>query len=143
VRYQHLGDRYQLRFESGEEVAERLLSWLKEQEIGYASMTGLGGVSRARVSYWNSETREYEPHDLSEQMEVVSLIGNASIKEGDPFTHIHVSLGKRDLSVIGGHFNDAAVHPNLEIWLSPEAQAVERTLDEACALYVMSLPEPG
>ena len=73
-------------------------------------------------------------------MEVVSLIGNVTIKEGAPFTHIHVTLGRRDLSIVGGHFNDAIVHPTLEIWLSSEAEPVHRALDEACGLFVMQLP---
>jgi uncharacterized protein len=143
VRFQRFGDRFQLRFESGEQVAPTLLAWLKAQTIGYATMTGLGAVKSARVSYWNAESREYEPHDLDEQMEIVSLIGNATIKEGEPFTHIHVTLGRHDLSIAGGHFNDAVVHPNLEIWLRPEEATVERTLEESSELYLMNLSDHG
>jgi predicted DNA-binding protein with PD1-like motif len=141
MQFQRFGERVQVRFESGEQVAAALLAWLKADGIGYAMMTGLGAVSSATVSYWNAETREYEPHQLDEQMEVVSLVGNVSIKEGEPFTHIHVTLGRHDLSLIGGHLNDAVVHPNLELWLRPEAEAVERTLDESCGLYLMHLSE--
>ena len=129
------------RFESGEQIAERLLTWLRAHEIGYATMTGLGAVSGATISYWNAASRAYEQHHLPEQMEVVSLVGNVTIKEGAPFTHIHVTLGRRDLSIVGGHFNDATVHPNVEIWLSPESGSVERKLDEASGLFVMDLPE--
>lgn len=143
MRFQRFGDRYQVRFESGEHVAEALLSWLKANEIGYATMTGLGAVSSARVSYWNAETRQYEAHELREQMEVVLLIGNVTIKEGAPFTHIHVTLGRSDLSIVGGHFNDATVHPNLEIWLQREAETVDRLLDEPSGIFLMDLPEDG
>jgi predicted DNA-binding protein with PD1-like motif len=141
MQFQRFGERVQVRFESGEQVAASLLAWLKAEGIGFATMTGLGAVSSATVSYWNGETEEYEQHDLDDQMEVVSLIGNVSIKEGEPFTHIHVTLGRRDLSIIGGHLNDATVRPNLELWVRPEAQAVERTLDESCGLYLMHLSE--
>lgn len=143
MKFQHFGDRFQLRFEDGERVAETLLAWLKAEKIGYATMTGLGAVSAAKVSYWNAESREYEPHQLDEQMEVVSLIGNVTMKEGGPFTHIHVTLGRRDLSIVGGHFNDMTVHPNLEIWLRPESEGVERTLDEASGIFLTNLPERG
>ena len=47
MRFQKFGDRYQLRFESGEHIAEILLAWLKARGIGYATMTGLGAVSGA------------------------------------------------------------------------------------------------
>jgi len=141
MQFQRFGERVQVRFESGEQVAASLLAWLKAEGIGFATMTGLGAVSSATVSYWNAEARAYEPHQLDDQMEVVSLIGNASIKDGEPFTHIHVTLGRRDLSIIGGHLNDAVVRPNLELWIRPEAEAVERTLDAACGLYVLKLSE--
>ncbi len=141
MHFQRFGDRVQIRLESGEHIGASLLAWLKVEGIGYATMTGLGAVSSATVSYWNAATREYEPHQLDDQMEVVSLIGNVSIKHGEPFTHIHVTLGRRDLSIVGGHFNDAVVHPNLELWVRPEAEAVERTLDEACGLYLLQLSD--
>jgi predicted DNA-binding protein with PD1-like motif len=141
MQFQRFGDRVQLRFESGEHVAATLLDWLTEEGIGYAAMTGLGAVSGATVSYWNAGTQQYESHDLDEQMEVVSLIGNVTLKGGNPFAHIHVTLGRRDLFVVGGHFNDAIVHPTLEVWLRTESEPVHRALDESCGLYVMQLPE--
>ncbi|HEY7024997.1 MAG TPA: PPC domain-containing DNA-binding protein [Candidatus Limnocylindrales bacterium] len=131
----------QLRFLSGERFMAASLDWLGSESIGYAALTGLGAVRGATVSYWNAETQQYEQHQLTEQMEVVSLVGNVTIREAKPFIHAHVSLGRRDLSVVGGHVNELFVHPTLEVWLRPEAQAVHRALDEACGLYVMQLPE--
>ncbi len=74
-------------------------------------------------------------------MEVVSLIGNVAMREGEPFAHIHLGLGRSDLTVIGGHFNAAVAHPMLEIWLTPIRVTVTRVLDESCGLYLMDLPE--
>jgi predicted DNA-binding protein with PD1-like motif len=143
MRFRRFQDRYQLRLEAGDTVAHRLLTWLARNRIGYATMTGLGAVSSATVAYWNAETREYEHHRLDEQLEIVSLIGNVTIKDGAPFTHIHVTLGAKDLSIRGGHFIDATVNPNLEIWVRPESAGLERTLDEQSGLYLMDLPEHG
>jgi len=140
VQYLRQGDRVQLRYLNGEQFAAPLLEWLGGQEIGYAALTGLGAVSAATVSYWNSQTKQYEQHQLDEQMEVVSLIGNVTIREGKPFIHAHVSLGRRNLSVVGGHVNELFVHPTLEVWLRPESEAVHRVLDESCGLFVMQLP---
>jgi predicted DNA-binding protein with PD1-like motif len=139
MQYQRQGDRVQLRFLSGETLSTTLLPWLSREHIGHATVTGLGAVRHARVSYWNSETRQYETHELTEQMEVVSLVGNVTLKDGQPFVHAHVNLGRRDLSVVGGHLNDLTVHPTLELWLRPEKDSVKRELDEASGLYVMHL----
>lgn len=141
MRSERFENRYQVRFESGESVMEPLLRWLETENVRFATMFGIGAVAGAHVSYWNAATREYEPHELDEQLEVVSLIGNVTIREGAPFLHIHVSLGRRDLSILGGHLNDLVVHPNLEITVEPEATEVQRVIDEGSGLWVMQLPE--
>jgi uncharacterized protein len=141
MQYQRFGDRYQLRFASGEPLMETLLRFLRVQGVGYGSLTGLGALSRATISYWHATTQQYEAHEIDEQVELVSLVGNASIKNEVPFVHAHATLGRSDLSVIGGHFNEATVHPNAEIWLRPEPETVRRTLDDASGLYLMDLPE--
>lgn len=141
MEFQRIGERLLLRFASGEHLVEPLLEWLPDAEIGYSTITGIGAVRDARVSYWNATTQQYEAHELGDQMEIVSLIGNVTIKDGKPFLHIHVALGRRDLTLIGGHLNEMTVHPNLELWLRPEEQPVNRVLDEACGLYVMQLDD--
>jgi predicted DNA-binding protein with PD1-like motif len=141
VQFQREDGRFQLRFMAGERMLGPLLEWLGRENVGYASLTGLGAVSTATVSYWNAETQQYETHELTEQMEVVSLIGNVTLRDGEPFVHAHVALGRRDLSLVGGHLNDLSVHPTLEISLVPGPQPVHRALDESCGLYVMHLGE--
>jgi uncharacterized protein len=141
MQFLRQGDRVQLRFLSGEQFVAPLLEWLSREGIGYAALSGLGAVSGATVSYWNAQTKQYEQHQLTQQMEVVSLLGNVTIRDGKPFIHAHVGLGRSDLSVVGGHVNELFVHPTLEVWLRPEAEVVQRALDESCGLYVMQLPD--
>jgi hypothetical protein len=141
MQYQRFGDRVQIRIPSGEPLLANLLRFLASEGIGYATLTGLGALRQATVSYWNATTQQYEAHDIDEQVELVSLIGNVSIKDDAPFVHAHVTLGRSDLSILGGHFNEAVVHPNVEIWLRPEDAAVGRVLDESCGLYLMDLRE--
>ena len=140
MQYVRQGERVQIRFESGEQFAAPLLAWLGSEGIGYATLTGLGAVRGATLSYYVADTKQYETHDIDEQMEVVSLIGNVAVREGHPFIHAHVALGKRDLTLIGGHLNDLAIYPTLEVWLRPERERVHRAFDEACGLWVMQLP---
>jgi predicted DNA-binding protein with PD1-like motif len=141
VQYVRQGDRLQFRFLSGEVFPGPLLDFLGRERIGYAALTGLGAVRGVTVSYWNAESQQYQQHEIEEQMEVVSLVGNVTLRDDAPFIHAHVSLGRRDLSVIGGHVNQLVVHPTLEVWLRPEATPVRRELDDSCGLYVMQLPE--
>ncbi len=143
--FQRLGGRLQVRLESGDPVVESLTRLLEAEGVGYASLTGLGAVRRVRVAYLNVESREYEAHEVEEQMELVSLVGNAALRDGRPFLHVHAALGRRDLTMFGGHLQEAVAHPTVEVWLQPEQGAVERVFDESIGMALMQLPErlPG
>lgn len=139
MQFQRFGDRFQIRIPSGQPLLANLLRFLASEKIGYATLAGLGALRQATVSYWNATTQQYEAHDVDEQVELVSLVGNVSMKDDAPFVHAHVTLGRSDLSILGGHFNEAIVHPNVEVWVRREHAAVERVLDESCGLYLMDL----
>jgi uncharacterized protein len=141
MRFQRFGARYQLRLESGDRVAESLLALLRAEEIGYAAISGLGALRWVNVAYWHSDRREYEAHEIEEQVELVSLVGNAALRDGQPALHLHAALGRADLSLFGGHFNEGIVHPNCEIWLSAEDERVVRAVEPDSGLPLMQLPE--
>ena len=43
---------------------------------------------------------------MSEQVEVLSLIGDVALKDGEPKVHAHVVVGRSDGSTRGGHLMD-------------------------------------
>ncbi len=139
--FQRFEGRFQLRVESGEPLVESLTQLLEAENIRFALVTGLGAVRYARVAYLNVERKEYEPHEFEEQLELVSLIGNATLRDGKPFLHLHVALARRDLTLLGGHLQEAIARPTIEVWLQPEPGIVERVFDESAGMAVMQLPE--
>ncbi len=141
MEYQRFGDRYQVRLHAGDELLESLTRLLESEGIGYAAMSGLGAVRQIELGYYDQERQDYDRHQLGEQMELLSLIGNATMRDGRPALHIHASLARRDLSAIGGHVFAAVANPTMEIWLRREAAVVERDYDDATHLALMQLPE--
>jgi predicted DNA-binding protein with PD1-like motif len=104
-------------------------------------VSGAGAVEWARLGYWNPDTRAYEYRDFPEQLEVVSFQGDASLKAGEPFLHLHGVFSRRDFSTVGGHIKEARVRPTLEVWLRTEATPVRRARDVASGLDLLDLPE--
>ena len=140
MRFQKFGDRYIVRLESGEPVIESLTGFLRDERIEFANLSAAGAVRWVHLGYWNAETRAYEYREVAEQLEVVSFQGNGSLKDGEPFLHLHGVFGRRDFSVLGGHIKEARVHPTLEVWLRTEDIAVRRAKDQASGLDLLDLP---
>ena len=141
MRYQGFGERYIVRLESGEAVIESLTDFLQRERTDFANLSAAGAFAWLRLASWNAETKRYEEREFEEQVEVVSFQGNASLKQGKPFLHLHGVFGRRDFSVIGGHIREARVHPTLEVWLRTEEIAVRRVRDEASGLDLLDLPQ--
>lgn len=144
MRYQRFGHRVQIRVERDAEVMSTLLAVATREGLGYGVVSGLGAVSWVKLAYLNAATREYETHEVTDQLEVVSLLGNLTLRDGQPFFHLHISCGRRDLSMFGGHFLDAVANPTLEVSIAiEEGASVIRVPDPESGAAVMDLPERG
>ena len=139
MRFQRFGERYIVRLEPGEQVIESLLELLAAERVEFANVSAAGAVSWVKLGYWNPSTRAYEHHEFDEQLEVVSFQGNASLKDGKPFLHLHGVFGRRDFSVVGGHIQEARCNPTLEVWLRTEDVPVSRAKDQATGLELLDL----
>ncbi len=54
---------------------------------------------------------------LDEQVELLSLISDTALKDGEPVVHAHAVIGKKDGTVHGGHLLRACIRPTCEVVL--------------------------
>jgi predicted DNA-binding protein with PD1-like motif len=137
------GDRHVIRFEPGEQVMPALMSFLERNDVGFSFASGVGGVRRLRLGYWDVERKKYRHRDLDEQLEVLALSGDSSRKDGAPHLHLHGVFGRSDFSTIGGHLVDGEAFPTLELWLRVESAPVRRVHDDATGLDLLDLEGAG
>jgi predicted DNA-binding protein with PD1-like motif len=103
----------------GEEAFEAITRFVVAEDIGAASLTAIGAFERAKVGWFNFDTKTYEPIAVDEQCEALSLLGDVAIDdEGKPSLHIHAVVGLRDGSTRGSHLLEAIVRPTLEVTLT-------------------------
>jgi predicted DNA-binding protein with PD1-like motif len=141
MRIQRFDERFIVRIEAGERVVASLLDFLRREGVGFANLSAAGALRSARIGFWKPDQRAYDYREFDEQLEVVSFVGNASVRDGEPFLHLHVALGRADLSVVGGHLDEAVVHPTIEVWLRTEDVDLQRRRDPATGLDLLDLPD--
>ena len=129
---------YALVFESGEEAASGLLVFARDEGLTAAHFTAIGAFQQATLGWFNLVTRDYERISIGEQVEVLSLVGNVAVHDGEPKVHAHVVVGKRDGTAHGGHLLEARVRPTLEVTLIETPAHLRREIDEATGLPLIS-----
>jgi predicted DNA-binding protein with PD1-like motif len=135
-----LADGFLLRFFRDEEIVSGLTAFAESSGITAAWVNGLGALSRAELGYWDAEKREYLRLPVEEEVEIASLVGNVSRVEGAAFPHLHVTLGRRDFSTLGGHLFRGVGGATVEIYVRTYPQALVRARDEAVGLNLWALP---
>lgn len=117
MRFIRHGDSHAIRFEDGDLFPDDFLEFLKEEGVRSGSFMAIGAVRWARIAFFDVESRQYVDRQLDEQLEVLALVGNVAIHEGDPLVHAHITLGRPDGSALGGHLRQAEIRPTLELML--------------------------
>ncbi len=128
--------------DKGEPVVASLVSACKEQGVRAGSLTGLGAVNSAEIAYYDLSKKEYLNKHFEGDREVVSLVGNVAVVDDEPFLHVHIALGDREMQIVGGHLVEATVAVTLEVSIQiiPDTTS-ERTLDDSIGLKLLQLPK--
>jgi uncharacterized protein len=126
-------------FDISDEIVETLRRFAGTSGMASAHFTGIGGLHRATIAYWNWDTKRYEDIAVEEQVEIMSIIGNITRSPTDLKVHAHVVLGRRDGSTIGGHLKEGFVRPTAELVVTAIPNAISRERDATTALDLIKL----
>lgn len=120
------GGHYVLSLANHVGIVETLKEFCAAEGITCGRISGIGATNNAIFRYLDPATMKYVDKTYAEQMELTSIEGNISTKDGrEVYLHVHVTASRSDYSCIGGHL--------LEAYISG-----------ACELFVDALPlSPG
>lgn len=141
MEYRVFSGKIALRLDVGDEILKAVKEVCEKEDIKLASVTGLGAVSKAVVGLYRVSEQEYVRNVFEQDMELVSLIGNISQKDGEVYLHLHASLADEKGRVVGGHLNEAVISVTGEIWIDPVDGCIGRRVDEKTGLNVWDFSE--
>jgi predicted DNA-binding protein with PD1-like motif len=123
----------------GDILHDKIVEICKTNNVKTAFLQGIGGFDHAIIAYFNHETKKYEEKEYNEQFEAISLQGNVSLKDGEPFVHVHVVLSRKDMTTLGGHLIKGRVNPFIELVIEETTNIGQRVFDENIGLYVLKI----
>lgn len=119
-----------VRLQPGEDFFESLGSL---KLTAGAIVCGIGMLRDVTLAFWTG--KEYKEHRVSGPVELVSLQGNFSQREGQSHIHCHAVLGLEDGSTVGGHLSKATVHETNEIYIRRLSGIVMERKKEPSGLF--------
>jgi len=99
------GRNHLLSLSQGDDLLDSLTSFARSNGILAATITFLGSVSHADLSWYDPDLGDYRTFVRDEQLEVASGTGNISLHEGQPLVHLHAVFADSTGQTVGGHIN--------------------------------------
>ena len=139
----HQKNTWVLSFERGEELFAALGSFLERERITAGFFAGLGAAQHVELAFYNLKTKQYERHNVEEDLEILSLTGNIAWKDVERILHIHGVFGRRDLSTLGGHLFRLIVSAVCEVHLTTLPGKMGGAFGETTGLHTLCNFERG
>ena len=126
----------------GSDLLEEITNICIDENINLARIEALGAVQKACIGYYDQESREYQFVDLDEHLEITSLMGNISLKEGIPIVHAHITFSDQSGRAYGGHLAPGTIVFACEFLLEAfDGPDFVRRQDEVTGLPLWSMAE--
>lgn len=119
----------------GDDLLEKITEFCQEKKIENGLVLAIGALQKARLGYYLQQEKRYTEIVVNEPVEIVSCLGNVSLKEGQPFVHAHLSTANKEGKVVGGHMNPGCLVFACECLIIPlEGEPSERVFDPLTGL---------
>src|SRR5664280_3891174 len=96
MEYTRSGDLIALRVNRGEEIISCVKAACEKEQVHFGSISGIGAVDHAVVGLYHVADKRYESNTFDGEMEMTSLLGNATEKDGQVYLHFHCLLYTSD-----------------------------------------------
>ncbi len=94
---------YMGRLTQGADLLEELDRICKDRSLECGRVEAIGAVQKACIGYYDQRQRQYRINTLDEPLEILTLSGNVSLKDGTSMVHAHITLADKEGRAFGGH----------------------------------------
>ena len=123
-----------------EDLIDAIKELVKKHNIKAGLINVIGALKKFTIGYFDLNTKEYKFKTFEEDVELISSMGNISYKDGEPIIHMHISVGKDDYSIIGGHLSQPSIiSVTGEVYIYEIAQKLNRVNDPQFNLSLIEL----
>jgi uncharacterized protein len=126
--------------DTGDEILSSLKAVARTEHLAGSSFKAIGALSDVELGWLNWETKKYQTAvKFQEQVELLSLIGDIALKDGEPEIHAHLVVGRQDGTAHGGHLLRATVRPTCEIVITESPRHLQKEIDPDAGIALIRL----
>ena len=107
-----------LRLDPGEEIVASLTRLVEQEQVQLGSVTAIGAANDVTIGIFSTQEKPYHARRYQGDYEISALVGNVTRKEGEPYLHLHITIGNPVTGEVhAGHLTSATISATLELFL--------------------------
>lgn len=124
-----------------EDLLETITMVAKRARVCLGFFFLIGTLKKANLGFFREG--KYETIEMNQPLEIISCLGNISLKENKIFAHAHIAVSDEKGKVFGGHVMPGCLIGATGELVLMEAEGAKlfRKLDEKTNLYLWSMNE--
>lgn len=95
--------------EPDEDLIDSIIKMVKKHDIRSGFINCIGALKKFTIGYFEIDSKNYKMETFNENVEMLTCLGNITYIDNEPIIHLHVTLGRRDYSLIGGHLSRPSI----------------------------------
>lgn len=139
MEYKKQHGKYIVRLDKGEEVVSSLKLIAKKENIQSGFISAIGAADLIEVGLYQVEKKEYVSKRFIGDFEIVSCLGNLSMKDGEVYLHLHMCFSDQDCHGYGGHLNECRISGTFECVIGLSDDTIKRKVDPVTGLNIFDL----
>tara|TARA_B110000438_G_scaffold228275_1_gene222816 strand:- start:75 stop:506 length:432 start_codon:yes stop_codon:yes gene_type:complete len=139
MEYKRIGNKIIFRLEIDEGLMESTQRIATVENVKLASINGIGACSKIEMGYIDLSIKEYVFKTFEGNLEILQATGNITLKDGEPFPHIHISVANEECKAFGGHLNEAIISATFEGIMQIMDHEINREFNEDLGLALMNV----
>ncbi len=136
MEYARYENAYVLRLDKGEELIRCLTDFCVKERVLYGTISGIGACDHVLIGIYDVQEQLFHQQEFNETMEITNVSGNITHTGIGPYLHLHISLARADLSMIGGHLKECVISATCELHIQTYPLKVGRKPDPDIGLNI-------
>lgn len=126
--------------EPDEDLIDSIIKMIEIYNIKSGLINCIGALKKFNLGYFDFDSKKYLRKEFDMFVELVSCMGNISFKDGEPIVHLHVSIGTKDYTMLGGHlFQPSIVSITGEVYIFEIDKKLNRAEDPQFGLSLLDI----
>ncbi len=98
-----------LQIKNGEDLHSAISNYCLKNNLKAGLIFAIGALKKVKLGFYDQTKKKYLAKAINQPLEILSCLGNISLKDGQPFVHAHLAASDKKGRVYGGHLEKGSL----------------------------------